>query len=80
MPMTPQQLIDMPSYGMAEKQLRKDGRWALTDNERSAKAISIAMREMQSALEAASYAIRDADNAIDDALHEYRNFAKEVTK
>lgn len=80
MPMTPQQLIDLPGYGAAENQLRKDGRWALTGEERSAKAMSSSMRDMQSALDAASYAIRDADNAIDDALHEYRNFAKEATK
>lgn len=30
MPMTPQQLIDLPGAGMAEKQLRKDGLWELT--------------------------------------------------
>lgn len=30
MKLTPQQLIDLPGAGMAEKQLRKDGRWELT--------------------------------------------------
>lgn len=28
--MTPQQLIDLPGYGSAKKQLLKEGRWVLT--------------------------------------------------
>ena len=36
MPLTPQQLIDLPGYGAAEKTLRKEGRWNVTatDTER----------------------------------------------
>mgnify|MGYP000064821759 CR=1 FL=1 len=32
--MTPQQLMDLPYAGMAEKKLRKSGRWVLTPHEK----------------------------------------------
>lgn len=32
--MTPQELIDMPGYGSAEKELRRQGRWMYTDKEK----------------------------------------------
>ena len=38
--MTPQQLIDMPGYGMAEAWLRRNGRWRLDPQERLANALS----------------------------------------
>ena len=38
--MTPQQLIDMPGYGMAEAWLRRNGRWKLDPQERLANALS----------------------------------------
>jgi len=34
--MTPQQLIDMPGAGSAERWLRKNGKWRLTPTERAA--------------------------------------------
>ena len=33
MPLTPQQLIDLPGYGAAEKTLRKEGRWDVTSTD-----------------------------------------------
>lgn len=30
---TPQQLMDLPAYGMAEKELRRSKRWELTPDE-----------------------------------------------
>jgi len=78
MKLTPQQLIDLPGYGRAEKQLRKEGRWELTADEKRSVTISKAMQSLEDALDDASNAIRDADNAIDDALTEYRSIAKEA--
>lgn len=51
--MTPQQLMDLPHAGMAERQLRKDGRWELTPHERIAKNmddLSMAIDDAQSAV------------------------------
>jgi len=74
MKLTPQQLIDLPGYGMAEKHLRETGRWELSDVERAASSFA----KLGQYLEDASGALRDADYAIDDALSEYRNIAKEA--
>lgn len=57
--MTPQQLMDLPSAGMAENQLRKAGLWRLTPQEKLAKA-----------LDTLSYSIDEAAGAIDDAQHD----------
>ena len=57
--MTPQQLMDLPSAGMAEKALRKAGLWQLTPQEKLAKA-----------LDTLSYSIDEAADAIDDAQHD----------
>lgn len=38
--MTPQQLIDMQGYGMAEAWLRRNGKWKLDPQERLANALS----------------------------------------
>jgi len=60
--MTPQQLIDLPSYGMAEKQLRKDGRWLLTPRERLDKHID----NLEYEIDAMSSAANAAEDIIMD--------------
>lgn len=63
--MTPQQLMDLPSAGMAEKQLRKAGLWRLTPQEKLAKA-----------LDNLSYSIDKAAGAIDDAQYDMTKVIK----
>ena len=51
--MTPQDLMDLPYAGMAEKQLRKDGRWRLTPREKVEKtmdALAVSLDDAQSAM------------------------------
>ena len=55
--MTPQQLIDLPGYGSAEKQLRKEGRWRLTPQE-------IAFNKLNDALSA----IQDVEYCVNEAM------------
>lgn len=58
--MTPQQLMDLPSAGMAEKQLRKAGLWQLTPQEKLDDALS----KLYSCIEEAGDAISDAQDEI----------------
>ena len=57
--MTPQQLIDLPFYGMAEKELRKAGKWRrdksevlLNDLEEALCSLSDAKEYIENAMEA----------------------------
>lgn len=59
--MTPQQLIDMPGYGDAEKQLRKEGRWRLTAQE-------IAFNKLNDALSS----IQDVEYFVNEAMEATR--------
>jgi len=45
--MTPQQLIDLPGAGNAEKQLRKMGKWQLTPQEKIEKALDDALEDLE---------------------------------
>lgn len=62
MPMTPQQLIDLPGYGAAEKQLRKEGRWELTAFYHLDNALDD-LDQLEHFLDTARYAIRKAKEA-----------------
>lgn len=62
--MTPQQLIDLPGYGSAEKQLRKMGKWKLTPEEQFEANVSKVMGSIEDAIGA----ITDAENDLDSAL------------
>ncbi len=50
--LTPQELIDLPGYGAAERQLRKDGRWLLTPEEKMDMAIDAIRAAETAAIEA----------------------------
>ncbi len=65
--MTPQDLINLPGYGNAEKQLRKMGKWQLTPLEKIAKA-----------MDNLNYSIGDAADAIDDAQDEMTKIYKQL--
>lgn len=71
--MTPQQLMDLPGYGAAEKWLRKAGKWRLTPEEK----LEQAMYRIAAAISDASDAIKGADDYIDDALSEIMSLTKE---
>jgi len=61
--MTPQELMDLPGYGSAEKQMRKDGRWRLSPTEIIEKALDDAFHDIEQAahyIESAEYAITKA--------------------
>ena len=55
--LTPQQLMDMPYAGMAEKKLRKEGRWRLTQQE-------IAFNKLNDALSA----IQEVEYCVNEAM------------
>ena len=65
--MTPQDLIDLPGYGNAEKQLRKMGKWQLTPQENLSKA-----------LDNLNSSIDDAADAINDAQGEMTTIYKQL--
>ena len=65
--MTPQDLINLPGAGNAEKQLRKMGKWQLTPQEKLAKA-----------LDSLNSSIDDAADAIDDAQNELHTIYKQL--
>jgi len=44
MKLTPQQLIDLPGYGMAEKQLRNDGRWSDAESFDGVTAVTVTVK------------------------------------
>ena len=54
--MTPQDLINLPGAGNAEKQLRKMGKWQLTPQE----ILSKALDNLNSSIDDAADAINDA--------------------
>ncbi len=58
--MTPQQLMDLPGYGAAEKWLRKAGKWRLTPEECLHMALHVADRE-------------DSDDLVLEALEQLEN-------
>ena len=63
--MTPQELINLPYAGMAEKQLRKQGDWQLTPQEELRKlsdAAYIAVDDVLSNLSAAQSKIEKMEN------------------
>ncbi len=66
--MTPQQLIDMPGAGNAEKWLRKNGKWRLN-----------AIDQLRQALITAQDTISDMQLAVDDAIIAYDKLTKEAT-
>lgn len=55
--LTPQQLMDMPGAGDAQKQLRKEGRWKLTRDER----ISASLDSLMNAVDDAHDAVYEFD-------------------
>ena len=65
--MTPQDLINLPGAGNAEKQLRKMGKWQLTPLEKLAKA-----------MDSLNSSIDDAADAIDDAQDEITTIYKQL--
>lgn len=60
--LTPQELMDLPYYGQAEKHLRKSGRWVLTKAEELEKIIFDMVRELNNAAEA----ITCVDNMLEE--------------
>ena len=52
--MTPQQLMDLPYAGMAERELRNAGKWVMTKEEEMAKVFD-AMKDAHYELEGAMY-------------------------
>ena len=72
--MTPQDLINLPGAGNAEKQLRKMGKWQLTPQEKLAKALD----SLNSSIDDAADAIDDAADAIDDAQNELHTIYKQL--
>jgi len=67
MPMTTQQLMDLSGYGSAEKQLRKDGRWKLTPQEKIEKMLDLL-----------SSKIDEVEDAISDAQYELSKLYKQL--
>lgn len=57
--MTPQEIMDLPAYGMAEKQLRKQKNWRLDPSE--------LLDGVYQKIDSASDAIRDAEHEIEKA-------------
>lgn len=51
--LTPQQLIDMPGYGNAEKYLRKTGKWRLTPHEHVIKLLKDFLRYTETSIDSA---------------------------
>lgn len=58
--MTPQQIMDLPYAGMAEKQLRKEGKWRKTPMEIIEQSIYCA----ENAIDEAQQYINDAYSAL----------------
>jgi len=65
--MTPQDYMDLPYAGMAERELRKRRLWQLTPQEKISKAID----------DLAGF-IGDAQSALDDAEYEFSQIEKEM--
>ena len=60
--MTPQDLMDMPYAGMAEKQLRKSGMWLLTP-----------LEKIEKEMDALALSLDDAQEAMHSIEHEMEN-------
>ena len=56
--MTPQELMDLPYAGMAEKQLRSEGKWSYTQEEK----IAMIFDRMRSAHIDLDYALDDLED------------------